>query len=55
MKNYCRLKDTCTHGDVCESRVANVTIIPMCYDKIEETDDLFLEKRRDEPKQETLF
>jgi hypothetical protein len=54
-KNYCNLKGTCSHGDVCESRINNVIMTPMCYDKVQESDDMFSEKRRDEPKQELLF
>lgn len=55
MKNYCNLKNTCCHGDVCESKISNVTLTPMCYNEVEKSDDLLADKRRDEPKQEMLF
>lgn len=52
--NRCNLQDTCAHGDVCESTVANLTIIPACYDKTENGEELFAE-RRDTPKKDMLF
>lgn len=54
MKNYCSLQDTCSHGEACESKITNVTLAPMCYDKVD-TSELFSEVKRDEPKQELLF
>lgn len=52
--NRCNLQDTCKHGDVCASPVANLTLIPLCYDKVEEGGELFA-GRRDEEKKNQLF
>jgi len=55
MKNYCVLQETCQHGDICDSQSSNSTYIPMCYDKVEKSDDLFSEAPRDKPKNFLLF
>jgi hypothetical protein len=55
MKNYCTRQNTCKHGDVCEAKTSNDTYVPMCYDKVEESDELFSEVKRDEPKNFLLF
>jgi hypothetical protein len=54
--NSCRLQYTCTHGDVCESKIENVAENVACYNRIKDEEKLFEtgEERR-EPKQELLF